>query len=440
MERIVLQHACILTLDGSDRFFPDGSIVIEDGAIVQIGSSEDISVHASEGLDFSGKIVMPGLVNTHIHTHSPLFRNMGEDVELHTWLEEIMWPAESYLTAERAYWGSKLACLESIVGGVTTFADQFYYAQTTAEAVEPSGLRAFVCSTIFEHGDSAKGQTLQTAADFLERWESRSNLITPALGPHAPYSVSAGQWKEVVDLSARSGAIVHTHISETKKENEGISQKYGKSPSRWLADLGVLDRHVLAAHCVHLSDDDIEILKEHDVHVSYNPVSNLKLVSGIMPYQKLKSAGVQLSIGTDGAQSNNTLDLLQDLKIGVLIQKQAAHDPKIFDVREAVRLATIEGAKALGMAGHIGSLEIGKQADLIAIDLRAPHVSPLVKESARDLYTTLVYCATGRDVTDTMVSGTWLMRDRNVLSMNPVEIMKECEKVRKDILRYIHKE
>jgi 5-methylthioadenosine/S-adenosylhomocysteine deaminase len=154
----------------------------------------------------------------------------------------------------------------------------------------------------------------------------------------------------------------------------------------------------------------------------------------------LKSAGVQLSIGTDGAQSNNTLDLLQDLKIGVLIQKQAAHDPKIFDVREAVRLATIEGAKALGMEGHIGSLEIGKQADLIAIDLRAPHVSPLVKDSVRDLYTTLVYCATGRDVTDTMVSGTWLMRDRNVLSMNPVEIMKECEKVRKDILRYIHKE
>lgn len=430
MNRIVLRHACVVTLDAEDRYFPDGCVVIEDGSIKAIGPSDSIPPYEEGELDFSDKLVMPGLINTHIHSHSPLFRNLGEDVDLQTWLNKIMWPAESTLTSQDAFWAAQLTCLESISSGVTAFADQFYFAESIAEGIEQSGLRAFICSTIFEDGDAAKGQTVQTASDFLENWKSRSALITPALGPHAPYSVSAAQWREIVELSATSEAIIHTHISETAKENQEIKQKYGVSPTQWLADLGVFERHTLAAHCIHLSDEDIRIFHDHNVHVTYNPVSNLKLVSGIMPYQKLKDAGVQISMGTDGAQSNNTLDLLQDLKLGVLIQKQAMNDPKVFDVREAVRLVTVEGAKALGLEDVVGSLEVGKQADLIAIDTSSAHFSPLDQSSIKAVYTALVYCATGRDVTDTMVSGKWLMRERIVTSLDPKRIMAECVKIR----------
>jgi len=442
MHRIVLRHAMVLTMDESDHFHPDGCIVAENGIITYVGPDAEavLPQEPFEELDFGGKLVMPGLVNTHIHTHSPLFRNLGEDVELHTWLNDLMWPAEALLDAQRAQWGTRLACLESISNGVTTIADQFYWADTTAQAVAESGLRAFVCSTIFADGDASKGQTLQTAADFIANWTGRSPLIHPGLGPHAPYSVTAEQWKAVVELSERTGAIIHTHISETAKENYDIGQLHGVSPTRWLADLGVLDRHVLAAHCVHLSDDDIRILAAHDVHVSYNPVSNLKLVSGIMPYGALRKAGVQLSIGTDGAQSNNTLDLLQDLKMGMLIQKQAEKDPTLCDVREAVRLATISGAQALGLEDIIGTLEVGKQADLIAFDLDSPHFSPLITGTAKDLYTALVYCASGRDVTDTMVSGKWLMRDCSVSSLDRHDIMGKCNEIRYEIQRNLHKE
>ncbi|WP_422477542.1 amidohydrolase family protein [Pleomorphochaeta sp. DL1XJH-081] len=437
MHRIVLRHAVVLTIDESDHFHPDGCIVIEDGIITFIGPDDEMIIPQEpfEELDFSGKLVMPGLVNTHIHTHSPLFRNLGEDVELHTWLNDLMWPAEALLDAQGAQWGTRLACVESISNGVTTIADQFYWADTTAQAIAESGLRAFVCSTIFANGDASKGQILQNAADFIAKWKGRNPLIHAGLGPHAPYSVTSDQWKAVVEISELTGVIIHTHISETDKENHDIIRLHGVSPTRWLADLGVLDRHILAAHCVHLSDEDIHILAAHDVHVSYNPVSNLKLVSGIMPYRALRKAGVQLSIGTDGAQSNNTLDLLQDLKVGMLIQKQAEKDPTICDVREAVHLATICGAQALGLEDVIGTLEVGKQADLIAIDLDSPHFSPFVTRTANDLYTALVYSASGRDVADTMVAGRWLMRDRSVSSLDRYAIMGQCNEIRKEIQR-----
>jgi 5-methylthioadenosine/S-adenosylhomocysteine deaminase len=442
MKKKIIRHAVILTLDEVDHLYPDGCILIEDGIITYVGPDTDgvQKQEFCEEFDFKGKLVMPGLVNTHIHTHSPLFRNLGEDVELHTWLNKLMWPAEAHLDAERAQWGTRLACLESISNGVTTLADQFYYADTTATAIEESGIRAIVCSTIFANGDPSKGQTLQAAADFLGKWQTRNKLIVPGLGPHAPYSVNAEQWLGVSALAEQSGAIIHTHISETAKENADIERLYGVSPTRWLSNLGVLEHHVLAAHCVHLSDDDINILADHSVHVSYNPISNLKLVSGIMPYRRLQQSNVQLSIGTDGAQSNNTLDLLQDLKVGMLIQKQVENDPTLCDVRQAVRLATICGAQALGLHDIIGSLEVGKQADLIVLDLDAPHFAPLVTDSAKDLYTAIVYCATGRDVTDTMVQGTWLMRKGAVCSLDSQAIMQQCNTIRKEILQNLNKE
>lgn len=427
MSRTFLRHAVVLAIDDHDSFCADGCVAIADGRIVYVGKDE-LRPATNDGdinLDFAGKLLMPGLINTHIHTHSPLFRNLGEDAPLEVWLNEIMWPAESFLTEEAAYYAALHTCIESIVSGVTTFADQFYFTPTVADAVAKSGLRAILCASIFANGKPAWGQTVQTAADFVESWKGRNKLITPGLGPHAPYSVNEAQWRDVVQLSLIHDVMVHTHISETEKENKQFDAHYGKTPTRWLDDLGVLSRPTLAAHCVHVSEEDIAILKLRDVHVSYNPVSNLKLVSGIMPYADLTKAGVQVSMGTDGAQSNNTLDLLQDLKIGVLLQKQREGNAAFFPVSEAARLVTMAGAKALGLEKKVGSLEVGKEADIIALDLNQPHLQPLSATSAESLYTMLIYCATGRDVTDTMVAGRWLMRDRNVLSLDVALVLEK---------------
>ena len=420
MSRIFLRHGIVLTIDDCDAYYPDGCIVIEHEKLIFVGEdAQHPGIHPEDSvLDMRGKLIMPGLINTHVHSHSPLFRNFGEDVPLQVWLNDIMWPAESHMTEEHAYYAALHTCLESISSGVTTFADQFYFADAVARAVEKSGLRAFLCSSIFENGKSERGQTVQTAADFVAAWKGRNPLITPGLGPHAPYSVSAEQWRSIVALSQTTHTLIHTHISETKTENRKSFAEKGESPTKWLESLGVFSCPTLAAHCIYLSDEDIAVFRNHNVHVSYNPVSNLKLVSGIMPYLKLKTAGVQISLGTDGAQSNNTLDLMQDLKLAVLIQKQKENDPAFFSVFDAVRLVTIEGAKALGLDSIIGTLEAGKQADLIALDIQQPHLQPLHTDSIQMLYTLLVYCASGKDVTDAMVQGTWLMKDREILTLD----------------------
>jgi 5-methylthioadenosine/S-adenosylhomocysteine deaminase len=431
MSRMFLRHAIVLTIDENDTYYPDGCIVVENGHIVYVGSDAQHPAikNEDEVVDLHGKLVMPGFINTHIHSHSPLFRNFGEDVSLQTWLNAIMWPAESYLTEEQAYYAALHTCIESIASGVTTFADQFYFTAAVANAVEKSGIRAVLCASIFENGESDRGQTVQAAADFIASWKNKNLLIMPGLGPHAPYSVSAEQWRSVVELSHSYDVLIHTHISETEEENKAFDAKYAVSPTQWLEKLGVFERRTLAAHCIHLSDEDIAILKKNDVHVSYNPVSNLKLVSGIMPYARLIAGGVQISLGTDGAQSNNTLDLLRDLKIGVLIQKQQERNPAFFPVSDAIRLVTIAGAQALGLGELIGSLKAGKQADLIALDIQQPHLQPLHTDSVKMLYTALVYCATGKDVSDTMVQGRWLMRDKKILSLDAPSILKRTNDI-----------
>ncbi len=435
MSRTVLRHAVLLTVDDKNAFYPDGCLITDAGQIEYVGADAQCPELRKDDqeLDFSGKLVMPGLINTHIHSHSPLFRNLGEDVPLDVWLNKMMWPAESFLSEEAVYYGVLHTCIESIMSGVTTFADQFYFTPTVAKAVSESGLRALLCASIFANGKPQLCQTVQTAADFVESWKGRNPLIVPGLGPHAPYSVAKEQWQEVVQVSQENDVMIHTHISETQKENTQFLTQYDRTPTAWLDDLGVLSRPTLAAHCVHVSENDIAILKQRNVHVSYNPVSNLKLVSGIMPYAELTRAGVQVSMGTDGAQSNNTLDLLQDLKTGVLIQKQRERDAAFLPVAEAIRLVTMSGATALGLQTKIGSLEPGKDADLIAIDLNAPHLQPLFAMCADSLYTALVYCASGKDVTDTMVAGRWLMRDRHIVTLDTASILAHTNALSRSI-------
>lgn len=433
-----VQNCTILTVDPQDSLYEKGAMVVKDGRIRWIGPESRMkeavrNMTANEAepevFDMKGKLVMPGLVNSHTHTHSSVFRNFGDDMELMDWLNKAMWPAERHLNPEIAYDAARMSCLEFIHSGITTYADQFYFAEDVAKAASESGLNCYLAPSVFDWTTAEKGDCLDRAADFIQRWHGRQEetRVTPCIGPHAPYSVSGERFKRVVELADTYGLIIHTHISETKDENSQIMEKYGMSPVKWLESLGVFSQKVLAAHCVHLSGEDMDILKKYDVHVSYNPVSNLKLVSGIMPMKSMKERGILISIGTDGAQSNNSLDLLRDLRTGSLIQKMALHDASFLPAGEAVRMATIDGARALSCDTDRGSLEVGKCADFIALDTDSPRLVPLMRDRADKLYAALAYSAQGADVDSVCVNGRWLMRERRVLSMDGREVMDRAQ-------------
>lgn len=431
-----LTNCTILTMDEKENYYSSGTIIIENGRITAIGADKDI-IPRGRVLNMGGKIVMPGFINTHTHSPSPLFRGMADDLTLMDWLKKVLWPAESNMTGEMAYWGTSLTCLEFLETGVTTFADQYFFSDYVAQAAKGSGLRGFIAPTVFTGGSPETKDTLQTAVDFIEEYmgKEEDTLIYPCIGPHAPYSCSGDILKKAVEIAKAKDIIIHTHISETMDENRQIYEETGLTPTQYLDSLGVLDGKVLAAHCIHMNQKDIDIMSRKDVKVSYNPVSNLKLVSGIMRFKELKEKGIEVSIGTDGAQSNNSLDLLRDLKTGVLIQKQQYDDATFISAKEALKIVTINGAKALGMEKEIGSLEAGKKADIIAVDIKNTNINPLHRSSVNNVYSAIVYSAAGSDVSDVIVNGRVLMKDRVVLSMNREEIIRESHRASETILK-----
>jgi 5-methylthioadenosine/S-adenosylhomocysteine deaminase len=421
-----LLNCTILTMDANDTWYPRGYLIVEGNRIAKLGEGSCPSPRG-DIYDLEGKLVMPGLVNTHTHTPSPLFRGMADDLKLMDWLQTLIWPAEKHLTAEAVYWGTSLACLEFLENGITTFADQYFFADAVAEAVKSSGLRGVLAATVFSHPSPETDRTFEAAADFVSSYRGREEetRIYPCFGPHAPYSCDASTLREVAKLAEHYGVLVHIHISETKEENEKIRAATGLSPTRFLESTGLLDRQVLAAHCIHLDDQDLGIFREKGVGVSYNPVSNLKLVSGVMPLKRLWEHQVPVGLGTDGAQSNNSLDLLRDLKTGVLLQKQHEEDPTFCTAREAVRMLTIEGARALGMADQIGSLEPGKLADLTVLDLTGSNLQPVHQGLLSNLYSHVTYSAMGANVAHVMVDGEFLLYNRIPLRVNRNEVLQK---------------
>ena len=424
-----LTNATILTVDEQDHFYPDGRIWIENGRIAAVGPAEMLP-ERGEVVDLGGGLVLPGLINTHTHSHSSLFRNQADDLALMDWLKKAMWPMEKFLSPERAYAATALSCLEYLRGGITTYADQFYYADTIAEAARRSGLRCFLAATVFTDPSPETADTFGAAEAFVERWKGREKetRVYPCIGPHAPYSVSGELFQKVTELSEKYDLLIHTHISETEDENAQLRTSTGLSPTQWLERLGVFERPVLAAHSIHLDDTDLDIYQKHGVHVTYNPVSNMKLASGVMPYRKMRERGSPISLGTDGAQSNNSMDLLRDLREGVLLQKVMERDATVISAREAVHMVTIEGARALRMERELGSLEPGKLADLIVLDPRSPRLTPLHRWDLEHLYGAVTYAACGPDVQDVMVGGDWLMRNRQVLAFDEDEVLREGQR------------
>lgn len=427
-QQYTITNCTILTMNDTDEYYPDGVMVIEDGIISAVGNRGEITP-AGDMIDMGNRVVMPGLINTHTHSHASIFRSLGDDMELMDWLHNAMWPTECHINHEVAGAATRMSCLEYLRGGITTYADQFYFAEDVARAAMESGLRCFLAPSVFTKPTAETADTFAAAESFIRNWvgKERETNIYPCIGPHAPYSVDEGLFQKVNRLADEYDLLVHIHISETLDENRQIMKQHGMTPTGWLHHMGVLEHRTLAAHSIHLSEADMELYARNQVHASYNPVSNLKLVSGIMPMEEMKKAGIQISIGTDGSNSNNSMDLLSDLKTGTLIQKMKYGDATFLPAREALRMATIEGAKALYMETETGSLETGKRADFISLDTESPRLSPVYKDKVERIYATIVYSASGADIRDTVVDGNWVMKNGEVLVFDEREVRERAQ-------------
>lgn len=441
MEQLyTLTNCSILTVDDQDSFYPRGRMMIQGKRILQVGDEADVPLYG-QVVDLKGGLVMPGLINTHTHSHSSIFKNQADDLELMDWLKLAMWPMERHLSKERSYAATALSCLEYLKGGITTIADQFYFADTTAKAASASGIRSFLAATVFTNPCAETDDTMGAAVKFVQDWKGKEEdtRIYPCIGPHAPYSVSGDLFRQCVALSQQYDLILHTHISETQDENQQIRAMTGLSPTGWMEELGVLSRHVLAAHSIHLDEQDLDLYAKYGVHATYNPVSNMKLVSGVMPMKAMMERGISVSIGTDGAQSNNSMDLLRDLRTGALLQKLIHGDATFLDARQSVRMVTRDGAKALGMDDQIGSLEVGKRADFICLDTTSPRLCPLHRTDLKNLYATVTYSACGADVDHVMVDGNWVVKQGKILTMDEENVRKEAQKASEYLLGAIKK-
>lgn len=393
------------------------SIAIEDGRITQVSSE---ALH-DEGFDRvihgCDQLVMPGLVNAHTHLAMVLMRGYADDLPLMRWLKEHIWPLEAKLTDEDVYWGSLLGIAEMIRSGTTCFADMYFHMDSVARAIESSGMRALLAYGIIapEPGERAEHE-LRISREFIERFHGVADgRIRTALGPHAPYTCHPSVWEQALELAQEHDLLIHTHLAETKGEVQEALRQWGKTPVEYLESLGVLEVPVLAAHCVHLTEKDIRILAEHKVQVVHNPTSNLKLASGFAPVQKLLEAGVNVAIGTDGASSNNNLDLLEEIRLAALLQKGILGEATALPALEALKLGTVRGAQALGW-NDIGSIEVGKRADLVIFDMDRPHWTPNY-----DPISNLVYSAQAADVRTVIIDGRIVMEDRQIQTFDEDE-------------------
>lgn len=416
----------ILIHDVEVVFFEDGentlpacfsekgmNIYIVDDLIAGIGREE--FPQGDTVIEGKNLVAMPGFINAHTHAAMTMFRGLGDDLPLDVWLQEKMWPAEDKLTPEDVYWAVKLALVEMIKSGTTAFADMYFLMEEAISAIEESGLKASLCRAMAPfQGDYQ--YVLKEAKDFIYKWRgAASGRISAVYGPHAPYTCPPQFLKEVAAEAKKDGAGIHIHLSETIKEIEEIKEQYGCSPIELALETGLLDVHVLAAHCVHVNDRDIAILAEKGASVAHNPQSNLKLGSGIAPVPAMLKAGIPVALGTDGTASNNNLDMIEEMRTAALLHKGYNMDPTLVPASEAVKMATVNGALAMGMSNS-GSLKVGHKADLILLDFNQAHLFP-----QWDTVSHIVYSAQASDVHTMIVDGNIIMHNREIKTIDAEE-------------------
>lgn len=428
MSRLLIHNGIFITMDEQLPSEFQGWMAIEGDKIVGLGQGqapEEELTQASEVMDGKGLLFMPGLVNTHGHSAMSLLRGLADDLNLQDWLQNHMWPTEAKFTGDDVYWGSALSAAEMIKSGTTTFVDMYDHMHRVAEVVEQSGLRASLTRGVIglcpEDVQKAK---LEDAIQFAKDWHGAADgRISVMISPHAPYTCPPDYILKFVEAAHELDLPMHTHMSESIAEVEQNVRDYGYRPVEHLDRLGMFSRPTLVAHAVHLNDEEIALLAERKVAVSHNPVSNLKLASGVARVPDLLKAGVTVSLGTDSAASNNNLDLFQEISMAALLHKGVSGDPTVVPAAEALRLGTVHGARALGLEGVTGQLKTGLKADFIALAITKPQFVP-----HSDYVSHLVYAARGSDVAHVWVNGKQLLRDGQLLTLDEEKILAEAER------------
>jgi 5-methylthioadenosine/S-adenosylhomocysteine deaminase len=432
---LMLTNAHVLTMDERFTVHASGSVAIAGGAIVAVGDVAS-AWQAAETIDCNGRVVMPGLVNAHTHAPMTLLRGLADDLRLDVWLMGYMIPVErEFVRPDFVALGTKLACAEMIRSGTTCFADMYYFEESVAEAAATTGLRALCGQTVlkFPSPDAASFEdSLARARELIVRWKGHP-LIVPAPAPHAPYTCTEEILRACAELATEFDVPLHTHLAETTFEVEQSRREHGMPVVPWVKKQRLFDARVLAAHCVHVDEGEMRALKNAGAGVAHNPTSNLKLGSGIAPVAKMIELGLTVGIGTDGTASNNDLDMFEEMRLAALLAKGVGSDPTSLPARQALAMATCMGARAVHLGHLTGSLEPGKRADLVVVDLTRTHQVPRFGRDPNAIYSQLVYAAKSTDVVDVMCEGRWLMRDRRLLTLDEEALQSAAQDVARRI-------
>ena len=426
---LIIKGGKALLMDARNTLIENASIVVNNNDIVAIGDSKDIEkkYHAPKIIDAQNSLVMPGFVNCHTHAPMTCFRGIADDLELMDWLNNYIFPAEAKnVNKNLAYWGTMLACAEMIKSGTTTFKDMYIFEDETARAAKEAGMRCLVGEVLFDFPSpnvKTPAEGLAYTRMLLEKWKD-DPLVNIIVEPHALYTCAPSLLSEAKKLADEFNAPVGIHLLENKAERDQLQEKFGKGAVSFLQDIGYLDEKLIAFHCVCLSAQDINVFAEHNCKVVHNPASNMKLASGIAPVPDMLEAGVTVGLGTDGCASNNNLDMIKDMSLAAKLHKVARLDHTVMNAQTVARMATIEGAKVLGMEKITGSLEVGKKADIIIIGLNKPHLTPLYNE-----YSHLVYAASGADIDTVIINGKLVMENRQLLTIDENEVMQKVREI-----------
>jgi 5-methylthioadenosine/S-adenosylhomocysteine deaminase len=424
---MIVLGGTILTMEPDSEPISNGAVAIADGRIAAVGPAEELLELAPTGevLTASNCIILPGLVNTHSHLAMTLLRGIADDLPLRAWLENHIWPAEkSHMNRETVELGTELAAAEQLLAGVTTTTDMYFFGDTVSSTLAEAGMRGVVAESLIDFATprcKTTEEMIEKQRDLIEEYREHP-LITPSIAAHAPYSVGAADWVKEAELAEEFGVPFQIHLAETRWEVEKLLEDKNMSPVAYLADLGVLSERVVAAHCVHVSPEDIDLLAEFEVGVSHNPVSNLKLASGVSPVPAMLERGVKLALGTDGAASNNTLDLMRDMQLTALLHKVNSGDPSVLPARKMVEMVTVDGARVLGMDDRIGRLAEGHDADIICIDTDRAHTTPIY-----DPYSHVVFAARSADVRHVVIRGRVVVRNKNLETIDLERVLSEAQ-------------
>ena len=415
---LVVTNATVVTMDAGSRVISNGAVAVNGTDIVAVDTASAIArqFRGRDTIDANGQIVMPGLINTHTHVPMVLFRGIADDLMLPEWLQKYIFPAEAKNVDEQfVRWGTRLGCLEMIEGGTTTYVDMYYFEDAVAEETANAGMRAVLGETLLDF-PAPDNKTWDAGIKYVEKFAARWKghpLITPAIAPHAPYTVSTEHLKQAHEFSMRQNVPLVIHVAEDPAELKTIQEKYGASPVAYLDSIGLLDQRVIAAHMVWPTEQDIKTLAARSVGVGHCPQSNMKLAAGAAPVPQMLRAGVAVGLGTDGAASNNDLSMWEEMDTAAKLHKLISKDPTVINAREAVEMATIRGARAIHLDRDIGSLEAGKLADLLIVSLDSAHQTPVY-----NVYSHLVYATKASDVETVIINGRVVMQDRKVLTID----------------------